>query len=160
MKTGLKSALLTTLVLGIAEGPDPRPADQEWIGWLAPRAESVFGAGGFLYPAGASHPDLGGLGVRAVRQGHTGAIRPAQGIRRHRAIPLCPQSDVLMGRCASSPGGCCSPARCGCSHMAPFLITALHLFTVLVEEPQLRKRFGKPYEEYCQTVPRWIPRFK
>lgn len=47
--------------------PDPRPADQEWIGYLAPRAESVFGAGGFLYPAGAAHPDLGGLGVREVR---------------------------------------------------------------------------------------------
>lgn len=28
----------------------------------------------------------------------------------------------------------------------------------LSEEPGLRKRFGKEYEEYCKTVPRYIPR--
>jgi protein-S-isoprenylcysteine O-methyltransferase Ste14 len=26
------------------------------------------------------------------------------------------------------------------------------------EEPSLRKRFGRAYEEYCAHVPRWIPR--
>ncbi|MCR4662347.1 MAG: isoprenylcysteine carboxylmethyltransferase family protein [Endomicrobiaceae bacterium] len=28
-----------------------------------------------------------------------------------------------------------------------------------VEEPQLKKRFGKPYEEYLEKVPGWIPKF-
>ena len=28
----------------------------------------------------------------------------------------------------------------------------------LSEEPGLRKRFGKEYEEYCKNVPRYIPR--
>ena len=37
-----------------------------------------------------------------------------------------------------------------------FLI--VHTFVVFAEEPGLRKRFGKEYEDYCQTVPRWIPR--
>jgi protein-S-isoprenylcysteine O-methyltransferase Ste14 len=32
-------------------------------------------------------------------------------------------------------------------------------FLLLFEEPDLRKRFGKDYELYCQAVPRWIPRF-
>ena len=27
-----------------------------------------------------------------------------------------------------------------------------------LEEPGLVKRFGQPYQEYCQRVPRWIPR--
>jgi protein-S-isoprenylcysteine O-methyltransferase Ste14 len=32
-----------------------------------------------------------------------------------------------------------------------------HLFVVLYEEPDLRRRFGPEYEEYCRRVPRWIP---
>jgi protein-S-isoprenylcysteine O-methyltransferase Ste14 len=27
-----------------------------------------------------------------------------------------------------------------------------------VEEPQLRRRFGQAYAEYCRQVPRWVPR--
>jgi protein-S-isoprenylcysteine O-methyltransferase Ste14 len=34
-----------------------------------------------------------------------------------------------------------------------------HLFVVLYEERTLKRRFGASYEEYCKTVPRWIPRF-
>ena len=35
-----------------------------------------------------------------------------------------------------------------------------HLFVTLYEEPDLRKKFGPVYEQYCQAVPRWVPRFK
>ncbi|OGO48517.1 MAG: hypothetical protein A2Z30_04585 [Chloroflexi bacterium RBG_16_64_43] len=38
------------------------------------------------------------------------------------------------------------------------LWAALHSFTVLFEEPQLKRRFGAPYETYLKEVPRWIPR--
>jgi protein-S-isoprenylcysteine O-methyltransferase Ste14 len=42
-----------------------------------------------------------------------------------------------------------------------FLIFAcVSLFVQLYEEPHLRKTFGAAYEEYCQRVPRWIPRLK
>jgi protein-S-isoprenylcysteine O-methyltransferase Ste14 len=34
---------------------------------------------------------------------------------------------------------------------------AFHLFVVLYEEPNLRRRFGAEYEEYRRRVPRWIP---
>ena len=40
--------------------------------------------------------------------------------------------------------------------LAAFLL--VHIFVVAAEEPGLRKRFGREYEEYCQAVPRWIPR--
>ena len=32
-------------------------------------------------------------------------------------------------------------------------------FVVYYEEPNLRRRFGEPYERYCATVPRWFPNF-
>jgi len=35
-----------------------------------------------------------------------------------------------------------------------------HLFVIFYEEPILKKKFGAIYEEYRQTVPRWIPRIK
>jgi protein-S-isoprenylcysteine O-methyltransferase Ste14 len=34
----------------------------------------------------------------------------------------------------------------------------VHIFVVAYEEPQLRQRFGAPYERYCQDVGRWVPR--
>jgi protein-S-isoprenylcysteine O-methyltransferase Ste14 len=39
----------------------------------------------------------------------------------------------------------------------PWLLLA-HIFVLLYEEPTLRGKFGATYEEYCRTVPRWIPR--
>lgn len=40
-----------------------------------------------------------------------------------------------------------------------YLLTfpAIHL-VVLLEEPELRERFGAEYEEYCRRVPRYIPK--
>jgi len=35
----------------------------------------------------------------------------------------------------------------------------IHTFVVFAEEPGLRKRFGQEYEDYCKSVPRWVPRF-
>jgi protein-S-isoprenylcysteine O-methyltransferase Ste14 len=34
--------------------------------------------------------------------------------------------------------------------------TAFHLFVVLYEEPDLRRRFGADYERYCAVVNRWL----
>jgi protein-S-isoprenylcysteine O-methyltransferase Ste14 len=33
-----------------------------------------------------------------------------------------------------------------------------HLFVVTYEEPTLRRRYGREYEEYCSAVGRWLPR--
>jgi len=41
---------------------------------------------------------------------------------------------------------------------AAFLWLALHVFAVLIEEPQLERRFGDPYRKYKAETPRWIPR--
>jgi protein-S-isoprenylcysteine O-methyltransferase Ste14 len=41
---------------------------------------------------------------------------------------------------------------------AGIFITLAYLFVVFYEEPVLRRKFGESYEEYVQTVGRWIPR--
>lgn len=39
----------------------------------------------------------------------------------------------------------------------PWFLSA-HLFVVLYEEPHLRATFGAPYDVYCRSVRRWLPR--
>jgi protein-S-isoprenylcysteine O-methyltransferase Ste14 len=41
---------------------------------------------------------------------------------------------------------------------AACVLTGFHLFVTLYEEPSLRRRFGRSYEDYCRRVPRWLPR--
>jgi len=43
---------------------------------------------------------------------------------------------------------------------AGFLFVCAHLFIVYYEEPTLRRLFGAPYESYCKSVSRWIPRLR
>lgn len=35
-------------------------------------------------------------------------------------------------------------------------VICIHAYVVYVEESGLRKRFGKDYQEYCKTTPRWL----
>ena len=37
-------------------------------------------------------------------------------------------------------------------------ILGAHLLVLCYEEPTLRRKFGKSYEDYCRLVPRWIPK--
>lgn len=38
------------------------------------------------------------------------------------------------------------------------LILATHGFTVLIEEPNLERRFGQEWINYIKRVPRWFPK--
>lgn len=42
----------------------------------------------------------------------------------------------------------------------PIVILAVHGFTVMVEEPNLKGRFGQAWIEYAESVPRWLPRLR
>lgn len=37
------------------------------------------------------------------------------------------------------------------------LLLYFHVAVVRVEEPDLRRRYGSKYQEYCDRVPRWLP---
>ena len=39
-------------------------------------------------------------------------------------------------------------------------ILAVMVFVRLYEEPTLRRKFGRDYDEYCRHVPRWVPRLR
>lgn len=36
----------------------------------------------------------------------------------------------------------------------------MHILVVSVEEPATRKRLGPAYEDFCSSVPRWLPRLR
>jgi protein-S-isoprenylcysteine O-methyltransferase Ste14 len=40
------------------------------------------------------------------------------------------------------------------------LFLLLHLLVVFVEERMLKREFGELYEQYCKSVPCWIPRLR
>jgi protein-S-isoprenylcysteine O-methyltransferase Ste14 len=40
---------------------------------------------------------------------------------------------------------------------AAVAVTICHLWVVIYEERSLKRRFGEPYERYCDRVSRWIP---
>ena len=41
---------------------------------------------------------------------------------------------------------------------AAILWLGFHLFVIYYEEPTLKKKFGKTYDDYFRAVPRWIPK--
>jgi protein-S-isoprenylcysteine O-methyltransferase Ste14 len=43
------------------------------------------------------------------------------------------------------------------SGIAVLFAIILYFNAVYIEEPELRKRFGQPYEVYCENVPRFLP---
>jgi protein-S-isoprenylcysteine O-methyltransferase Ste14 len=52
-------------------------------------------------------------------------------------------------------------ASCAGSALVYGLLVALgfHGFVVLYEEPHLRRKFGRQYEDYIAGVGRWLPRW-
>ena len=51
---------------------------------------------------------------------------------------------------------------CFCNHLATWVLAALFLpavyAMVVLEEKELRDRFGQEYEDYCRRVPRFVLR--
>jgi protein-S-isoprenylcysteine O-methyltransferase Ste14 len=46
------------------------------------------------------------------------------------------------------------------TQLAVVFAVGVIVFVLLFEEPELRRKFGAEYKEYCRHVPRWLPRLR
>jgi protein-S-isoprenylcysteine O-methyltransferase Ste14 len=67
------------------------------------------------------------------------------------------RNPIMTGELAVIWGEAILVSSLGVWLYAVLITVAAHLAVVLIEEPELRQRFGDAYEEYCRRVPRWLP---
>jgi len=70
------------------------------------------------------------------------------------------RNPIMAGELAAIWGEAFYFRRLGLFVYAALLTAAAHLLVILVEEPELRQRFGEDYRAYCARVPRWLPRLQ
>lgn len=46
------------------------------------------------------------------------------------------------------------------AELVAVFVVGVILFVLLFEEPELRRKFGAEYDDYCRRVPRWLPRLR
>jgi protein-S-isoprenylcysteine O-methyltransferase Ste14 len=143
---------------------------------------SVVGFVPFLFSRWQLRPPLFGLGAtrwiglamfviavpafadflaRFVREGHRtpAPIAPTRrlvvgGVYRHVRNPAYIAVIVMM------VGQALIFANLDVLEYAFVVAIGFHLFVILYVEPTLRRTFGRDYQDYCQSVPRWIPRLR
>jgi len=74
-----------------------------------------------------------------------------RGLYRYVRNPMYASVLLVIAGWAALSG---SVAVLGCGVV---VAVAFHLFVILVEEPMLQRKFGKAYDAYRRTVPRWLP---
>jgi protein-S-isoprenylcysteine O-methyltransferase Ste14 len=138
-----------------------------WIAWsLHRRYDSALG---FALPEW-TRP----LGIALMAAGGTLALTCiATFVTRGQGTPALfdpPRKFVAVGpyRFVRNPmyiGGCVMLLGFGLYERSPAIvlfalpwILFAHLLIILYEEPHLRATFGAPYETYCRSVRRWLPR--
>jgi protein-S-isoprenylcysteine O-methyltransferase Ste14 len=159
VKIAVKTAIATTIVLGIAEGLIPWLFIRNRLAAWPPELNFFSVLGVFFILLGLPIQIWVAWAFVKFGKGTPAPFDPpkefvATGLFRFVRNPM-----YYGGLCVLTGWVLLTRSMWMLAYSA-FLTTAMHFFTVLVEEPQLRKRFGKPYEEYCQRVPRWIPKFK
>ena len=154
--------------------------------WLNAALRSIVWLGGAAAYAYLKKPDRGGLlSVRTDAIGWLGAGLVAAGLALHLWSNLAlargesepaqaPTSLVVAGpyRYTRNPvyvagialllgiGFWYSPWRVADVVAPAVLLAFFHLRVVRWEEPALRERFGRSYENYSRRVPRWLPRLR
>ena len=127
------------------------------------------GAGGLSLPGivGGSLLALGGLGLSGwcsrlfviLGKGTQSPLEPTKRIvigGPYRYV----RNPILLGNLLLLLGEAALFASRGILVYTVLFFAAWHLILNRWEEPSLRRRFGKEYEDYRSDVPRWLPRLR
>lgn len=149
INTALRSVIWLGLATGLAYFKKPDEASL-----LAVRSDAIGWLGGGVVLAGlALHVWSSATLARGERDG-AGASSPVTdgpfGYVRH---PIYLAGITLL----LGVGLLYSPWRAVDLGLPLLLLVYFHVAVVRVEEPELRRRFGSKYDEYCERVPRWLP---
>lgn len=149
INAALRSIIWLGLATGLAFVKTPDGASL-----LAVRTDAIGWLGGGVALAGlALHIWSSATLARGERQ-RVGASTPVQdGPFRYVRNPIYLAGITLL----LGVGVLYPPWRAVDAGLPLLLLIYLHVAVVRVEEPELRRRFGAKYEEYCERVPRWLP---
>lgn len=107
----------------------------------------------YLYSKGGS-----GLSLSRVIGTHEVEPRSASDQLITTGIYSRTRNPIYLGHTFTLLGWCCATSTLACWGDLVFYLLTL-AFMLPMEERELRQRFGPAYDDYCQRVPRLIPRF-
>jgi protein-S-isoprenylcysteine O-methyltransferase Ste14 len=121
---------------------------------LAVRTDALGWLGGVILLAGlALHFWSTATLARGERQGWDATTPVTDGPFRYVRHPIYLAGILLL----LGVGLLYAPWRALDLGLPLLLLAYFHVAVVRFEEPELRRRFGPKYDEYCQQVPRWFP---
>lgn len=149
----INTALRSVIWLGAAVGwayfkkPDGK-------GFFAVRTDAVgWVGGGVVLAALALHFWSTATLARGERPGLAGHMPVTDGPFRYVRHPVYLAGIALL----LGVGLLYAPWRAIDLGLPLFLLAYFHVAVTRFEEPELRRRFGAAYTEYCTQVPRWLP---
>ena len=149
INTALRSVIWLGAAAGLAYFKKPDRASllavrTDAIGWLG---------GGVVLASLALHFWSTATLARGERQGSAASTPVTNGPFRYVRNPIYLAGITLL----LGVGMLYSPWRAVDLGLPLLLLVYFHVAVLRIEEPELRRRFGSTYEEYCEGVPRWLP---
>lgn len=149
INTALRSVIWLGGAVGLAYSKTPEDASL-----FAVRTDATGWLGGSLLLAGLGlHFWSTATLARGERLGAVASVPVTNGPFRYVRNPIYLAGITLL----LGVGALYAPWRPVDVGLPVLLLAYFHVAVVRVEEPELRRRFGSKYEEYCERVPRWLP---
>ena len=149
INAALRSVIWLGAAVGLAYFKKPDGASllavrTDVLGWLA---------GGIVFAGLALHVWSTATLAQGERRGAVAGTPVTDGPFRYVRNPIYLAGITLL----LGVGLLYSPWRAVDVGLPLFLFLYFHVAVVRVEEPELRRRFGSKYQDYCDRVPRWFP---
>jgi protein-S-isoprenylcysteine O-methyltransferase Ste14 len=150
INAALRSVIWLGAAVGLAYLKKPDGASlfavrTDAIGWLG---------GGIVLASLVLHFWSSATLARGERHGPAVSTPVTDGAFRHLRNPIYLAGITLL----LGVGLLYGPLRAWDLGLPVVLLLYFHVAVARVEEPELRRRFGSRYHDYCERVPRWLPR--